>query len=75
MGIFDKAKDALSSHSDKAAPAVDKVGDMIDEKTGSKYAGQVDKGQALAKERLAQQNQAGEANQAGEGEPPATTPV
>lgn len=53
MGIFDKAKDALSEHSDKVAPVIDKAGDAIDEKTGGKYVGQVDKGQQLAEERLA----------------------
>lgn len=56
MGIFDKAKDALSEHGDKLAPGVDKAGDILDEKTGGKYADKVDQGQELAKERLAKQN-------------------
>ncbi len=56
MGIFDKAKDLLNEHGDKLAPGVDKAGDMLDEKTGGKYAGQVDKGQELARERLAKQD-------------------
>ncbi len=57
MGIFDKAKDALNEHGDKLAPGVDKVGDIVDDKTGGKYADKVDQGQELAKERLARKNE------------------
>ena len=52
MGIFDKAKEALGEHSDKVDGAVDKAGDVVDERTGDKYVGQVDKGQELAKDKL-----------------------
>ena len=52
MGIFDKAKDALSEHSDKVDEGIDKGGDLVDEKTGGKYVGQVDQGQEFAKDRL-----------------------
>jgi hypothetical protein len=55
MGIFDKAKDALSEHSAQAAAGIDKAGDFVDEKTGGKYAEHVDRGQAFAKEQLAEQ--------------------
>ena len=34
MGIFDRAKDALSGHSEQVAAAIDKAGDFVDEKTG-----------------------------------------
>ena len=54
MGIFDKAKDALSEHSAQVATGIDKAGDFVDEKTGGKYAEQVDQGQAFAKEKLAE---------------------
>ncbi len=57
MGIFDKAKDALSAHSDKADAGIDKLGDVADEKTGGKYAEHVDQGQQLAKDKLGEQNQ------------------
>ncbi|HZM78923.1 MAG TPA: antitoxin [Candidatus Limnocylindrales bacterium] len=50
MGIVDKAKEALGDRSDKAKEAVDKGGDMIDQKTGGKAAGQVDSAQDKAKE-------------------------
>lgn len=53
MGIFDKAKEALGEHGDKVDQAIERAGDLIDEKTGDKYVGHVDKGQEFAKERLA----------------------
>jgi hypothetical protein len=52
MGIFDKAKDALSGQEDKVDAGVEKAGDMVDEKTEDKYAEQVDQGQEMAKEKL-----------------------
>ena len=52
MGIFDRAKDALSGHSEQVEAVVDKAGDFIDEKTEGKYAEQVDQGQQVAKEKL-----------------------
>ena len=56
MGIFDKAKDALSGHSEQVAAAIDKAGDFVDEKTEGKYAEQVDKGQDMARDQLADMN-------------------
>jgi MT0933-like antitoxin protein len=52
MGIFDRAKDALSGHSEQVAAAIDKAGDFVDEKTEGKYAEQVDKGQEMARDKL-----------------------
>jgi MT0933-like antitoxin protein len=52
MGIFDKAKDAMSGQQDKVDAGVEKAGDMVDERTDSKYAEQVDQGQDMAKDRL-----------------------
>ena len=43
MGIFDRAKEALSGHSEQVEAVVDKAGDFVDEKTEGKYAEQVDK--------------------------------
>lgn len=54
MGIFDKAKDALSEHTDKVGTGIDKAGDVVDQKTGGKYADRVDQGQDLAKNKLAE---------------------
>jgi hypothetical protein len=56
MGIFDRAKDALSGHSEQVAAAIDKAGDFVDEKTEGKYAEQVDKGQDMARDKLANMN-------------------
>lgn len=56
MGIFDKAKDLAGQHADQVDGAVDKAGDMLDEKTGGKFAGQVDQGQEALKGQYGDQN-------------------
>jgi hypothetical protein len=52
MGIFDKAKDAMSGQQDKVDAGVEKAGDMVDENTGDKYTEHVDQGQEMAKDKL-----------------------
>ena len=52
MGIFDKAKDALSEHSEHVDTGIDKAGDLVDERTGGKYAEHVDTGQDFASDRI-----------------------
>jgi hypothetical protein len=52
MGIFDKAKDAMSGQQDKVDAGVERAGDMVDDRTESKYAEQLDQGQEMAKDRL-----------------------
>jgi len=52
MGIFDKAKDALSQHSEHVDAGIEKVGDLVDERTGGKYAEHVDTGQDFASDRI-----------------------
>jgi antitoxin protein of toxin-antitoxin system len=49
MSIMDKMKAFLGQHGDKVDKAVDKAGDMIDQRTGGKYADKVDKAQEQAK--------------------------
>ncbi len=39
MGFLDKAKDLLSKNTDKVDAAIEKVGDVVDTKTGDKYKG------------------------------------
>ena len=56
MGIFDRAKDALSGQREQLDAAVEKVGDFVDEKTEGKYAEQVDKGQEMTRDKLADLN-------------------
>ncbi len=54
MGLFDeikeKATELIQGHSDKVDEAVEKAGDMVDEKTGGKFSDQVDAAQEKAKE-------------------------
>jgi hypothetical protein len=52
MGIFDKAKDALSEHSEHVDTGIEKAGDFVDDKTGDKYVEHVDKGQDFAADRV-----------------------
>ncbi len=52
MGFMDKVKGMLSGHRDQAEQGIEKGGDVIDDKTGGKYAGQVDKGQDAARDAL-----------------------
>jgi hypothetical protein len=52
MGIFDKAKDAVSEHSEQIDTGIDKAGDLVDEKTEGTYVEQVDQGQEMAKDKL-----------------------
>jgi hypothetical protein len=49
MGFLDKAKDLLSQNADKVEQAIDKAGDIVDEKTQGKYTSVVDKVQDAAK--------------------------
>ncbi|WP_330184582.1 antitoxin [Nocardia sp. NBC_01503] len=62
VGLFDNLKDAAgkaaelaSEHADKLDPLVDKVGDLVDDRTEGKYAGHVDKVQDAAKKALHEQ--------------------
>jgi len=56
MGFLDKAfakgKDMLHQNSDKVEQAIDKAGDIVDEKTQGKYTGVVDQAQDAAKKAL-----------------------
>ncbi|HJV12537.1 MAG TPA: antitoxin [Propionibacteriaceae bacterium] len=52
MGIFDRAKDAMGGQQDKVDAGVEKAGDMVDERTDSKHADQVDQGQDMARDKL-----------------------
>ena len=49
MSMMDKMKSLLGQHGDKVDEVVEKAGDIIDEKTGGKYADKVDKAQEQAK--------------------------
>ncbi|HRC13388.1 MAG TPA: antitoxin [Dermatophilaceae bacterium] len=54
MGLFDemkdKATDLIQGNSDKVDDAVEKAGDLLDEKTGGQFSDKVDMAQEKAKE-------------------------
>ncbi|MCV7315276.1 antitoxin [Mycolicibacillus parakoreensis] len=52
MGFLDKAKGLLSKNADKVDQAIDKAGDLVDDKTEGKYADTVDKVQEAAKKAI-----------------------
>ena len=49
MGLFDRAKELAEEHADKVGDAIDKVADVVDDKTGGKYSDKIDKGADAAK--------------------------
>jgi len=59
MGMFDELKDkaekAVEEHPEQVEKfsdqAIERVGDLVDDKTGDKYAGHVDKAQDLLQEK------------------------
>ena len=51
MSFLDKAKDFLEEHDEQVDQALEKAGDMVDERTGHKYTGQIDKGVDEAQKR------------------------
>jgi hypothetical protein len=53
MGIFDRAKDALSGQNERTDTGVEKAGNFDDEQTGGKYAERLDKGRDVARDKLA----------------------
>jgi hypothetical protein len=56
MGIFDNIKnragDLKGKDTDQASDELDQAGDFVNEKTGNRFGGQVDKGTGVAKEQL-----------------------
>ncbi|GEM34577.1 hypothetical protein NN3_55840 [Nocardia neocaledoniensis NBRC 108232] len=50
-----KAMDMAAQHADKVDNVIEKAGDVVDEKTGGKFAGQVDSAQEAAKNAVRNQ--------------------
>ncbi|MFC4124618.1 antitoxin [Nocardia rhizosphaerae] len=50
-----KAMDLASQHADKVDDVIEKAGDVVDDKTGGKFAGQVDSAQEAAKKAIRDQ--------------------
>ena len=52
MGFLDKVKDLMSKNQGAVNTAIDKAGDIVDQKTQGKYASTVDKVQDAAKKAV-----------------------
>ena len=52
MGFMDKVRGLLSGNADKVDAAIDKAGDIVDDKTQGKYKDTVDKVQDAAKKAV-----------------------
>ncbi|MEV6349848.1 antitoxin [Actinoplanes sp. NPDC051851] len=51
MSFLDKAKDFLNEHDEQVDQALEKAGDHLDERTGGKYTGHIDRGVDEAQKR------------------------
>jgi len=51
MGFLDDAKKFIDEHDDQVDQAIEKAGDLIDDKTDGKYADKIDKAQDMAQEK------------------------
>jgi hypothetical protein len=49
MGFLDKAKDLLAQNADKVEMAIDKAGEIVDDKTGREYSDTIHQAQEQAK--------------------------
>ncbi len=52
MGLLDNISAAVSGHEDQVKDGIDKLGDLVDEKTGGQYTGQVDQAQDFLKSQV-----------------------
>jgi len=66
---FDKIKQLASEHPDQVDQGIEKGGDLLDEKTGGRYTGQVDQGQQAVRGKFGKQTPAA-INAAGQPEQP-----
>lgn len=52
MGILDKVKGLVGKHEDKAKEGVDKVADVVDDKTGGKHTEKIEDAADKAKDAI-----------------------
>ena len=52
MGLLDNTRAAIGGHEDQVKDGIDKIGDLVDDKTGGQYAGQVDQAQDFLKSQV-----------------------
>jgi hypothetical protein len=50
--FFDRVKDFITGHPEQADQGLDKVEEIIDERTGGQYSGQIAQGDDVVRERL-----------------------
>jgi MT0933-like antitoxin protein len=51
MSFLDKAKEFADKHDKQVDQALEKLGDVVDERTGRKYSGPIDRGVDEAQKR------------------------
>ena len=51
MGFLRDAKKFIDEHDEQVDQAIEQAGDLVDDKTGGKFAGQVDRAQDLAEQK------------------------
>lgn len=51
MGFLDDAKNFIDEHDDQVDQAIERAGDVVDEKTDDKFADKVDKAQEIAEKK------------------------
>jgi hypothetical protein len=51
MGLLDDAKKFIDDHDDQVDQAIEKAGDLVDDKTDGKFADKVDKVQDIAEQK------------------------
>ena len=51
MGFLDDAKKFIDENDDKVDQAIEKAGDLVDDKTEGKFADKVDQAQNMAEEK------------------------
>jgi hypothetical protein len=56
MAFLDKVKNLLAKNADKVDTAIDKAGDIADQKTQGKYTDKIDKVQDAAKKAVDKSN-------------------
>ncbi|WP_306360200.1 antitoxin [Nocardia sp. CC227C] len=74
-GLVGKGKDVAAQNAEKIESAVDKAGGFIDQKTGGKYSGQIDKGAEAVKKAIPEQGGAAAAPEASPAPEPAPEPA
>jgi hypothetical protein len=63
--LADEAKKLASEHPDTADKGIEQAGQLVDEKTGGRFGGQIEQGEQKAQEFLGTNDQGSQDQQAG----------